>query len=522
MVYLEAWRIATVTPFTNGRMMNYRKLSAALAVATIVSACSEQPVATAPNMSPSFSVSAGSASGRYLVAFTASIPASFASEVAAVGGKLDASLAKFGGAIVSNIDATAAARLSQVAGVQSIDADPMFKLDPVKSKVDASDASLLDLEVASPTAPATAGLYAMQWNMRAINAPAAWNAGKLGSSSVRIGIIDTGIDEGTAAAGIGRNNDLLNRVDRVLSKSFMPVEDTIVQRLFPGAPLYTDLDGHGTNVASQVSSNAINFAGVTSQTKLVSLKACTILPVNPADTVTAPGYCSTSAVFAALAYAVENNIDLVNMSLGGGFMKRDCQGCTSIFNRIVGSTTRAGLTIVVAAGNSGIDLDHDGNFYSTYCSVPGVICVGATGPTSSGAAYTGPFPNVDASSIYTNFGRSSIDVMAPGGNYSVNAQNQIIGVSYVWSLCPRRTAAAYSTTLKVSVAVGPCGAWGFLGTSQASPHVAGLAALLIEKFGRNPGAIERAIEASADQLSSSSVSAAYGNGRINVGRALGL
>ena len=62
-----------------------------------------------------------------------------------------------------------------------------------------------------------------------------------------------------------------------------------------------------------------------------------------------------------------------------------------------------------------------------------------------------------------------------------------------------------------------------VGTSQASPHVAGLAALLIAQMGRgNPAAIKSAILNSADDLGLPGVDPYYGRGRINVARALGL
>jgi serine protease len=498
------------------------KLSPLVAAAALLSACSEQPVATAPELNPSFSVSANDTRGRYLVVFrsSSSIPAKFSDDVAKLGGRVDGTMSTVGAAVISNLTSAAAAQLGRSAGVQSVDLDPTFKLNPQRSI--AADVAATDIkaDLSSPTAPNTAGFYVYQWNMRQIGAPAAWAAGRLGSSSVRVGIIDTGIDEGNPAVSSRRNIDLEGRVDRTMSRSFMPVEDTVVQRLFPGAPLYTDLDGHGTNVASQVASNAFNLAGVTSRATLVSLKACTILPP---DTASDPGYCSTAAVFQAIAYAIENGIDVVNMSLGGGFMKRDCQGCTSIFNRVIGLAQKSGVTIVVAAGNSAIDLDHDKSFYNAYCSVPGLICVGATGATSSGASLTGPFLNPDAPALYSNFGRSALSVVAPGGNYSLNeAGTAIVGISYIWSLCPRRTAGYFDETAGFSKAYGTCSLFGYVGTSQASPHTAGLAALLVELYGRDPGAIQRAIERSADQPGGSAVDPRYGHGRINVARALGL
>jgi len=60
-------------------------------------------------------------------------------------------------------------------------------------------------------------------------------------------------------------------------------------------------------------------------------------------------------------------------------------------------------------------MDHDGNAYKTYCSTPATVCVAATGPTAQGSV-NGPWTNPDAPATYTNFGRSAINVAAPGGN----------------------------------------------------------------------------------------------------------
>ena len=63
---------------------------------------------------------------------------------------------------------------------------------------------------------------------------------------------------------------------------------------------------------------------------------------------------------------------------------------------------------------------------------------------------------------------------------------------------------------------------GLNGTSMAAPHVAGLAALLVEKYGRNPAQIRHAIQSTADDLGENGTDPYYGRGRINVARALGL
>jgi subtilisin family serine protease len=453
---------------------------------------------------PSLNESAGS--DTYLVRFKGNgVPAGFAAQVASLGGEVIFAH-PVGIAAVSGLSTVAAGQLAVSSEIAAVDADAYTLLE----EGDASSVEGADASVESPANPATAVRYPRQWNMKVIQANTAWAAGKLGSSSIKVGILDTGLDY--------LHPDLVGRVDLALSKSFLSAaENARVPAANPGAHEIADLHYHGTHVGSTVVSNGYLAAGVSSGVKLVGLKVCT--PGSAANGWQAS--CPTSGTLAAILYAADNGIPIINMSLGGSFNRRDAsaQGGSgpsflATVNQVFNYAHRKGTTVVVSAGNSKLDIDHDGNGYKSYCSVPTVICVSATGPTSA-VTVNGPWNNIDALASYSNFGRSAISVAAPGGN----------GVAI--------TAACSGTTIYPSILVcrnrffnSPT-SWsafslGISGTSMAAPHVTGLAALIASEGNTSPAHIRSRLQQSADDLGLEGTDPAYGKGRINVANALGL
>jgi subtilisin family serine protease len=217
------------------------------------------------------------------------------------------------------------------------------------------------------------------------------------------------------------------------------------------------------------------------------------------------GGCPGSAIFDGIVWAIEHDADVINMSLGGDFVKSDYPGYVSLINRLFNYARSQRVTIAVSAGNDYADLDHDVNGFKTYCDAPHVICVSATAPASSDDYFYGPFYDVDTPASYTNFGRSAISVAAPGGD----------DYGYVLQACS-------SSSLIISACqASPTYVVWASGTSMAAPHVSGLAALLVEDYGRNPGRIKAAIQQSADDLGQPGTDPYYGKGRINVATAVG-
>lgn len=514
--------------------MRLRDQFVALSSAILFAACSTDAVVS-PMKAPTganLSVSTGSADGNYIVLLKGNSAAGFAEKVAALGGTATYVNVKAGFATVSGLPSSAVAQLSGLSTVADVQADQVVSLEsPVASADAAFDGGPSTIE--SQANPAGASRFAWQWNMRAINAPAAWAAGLLGSSDVKVAILDTGIDyDSFDNLGFPVGPSL---VDDASSTSFMniyvhnstshadslltPHQDTVRadnyvrSTFFPSRHSYTDFNGHGTNVANQVSSKARAIAGVTSRTTLMAVK---VLGSN--------GSGSLGTVLSGVLWAADHGADVANMSLGGAFAKSGNGRIVGIINKVFNYAKQQGMLIVVAAGNSSIDLQHDGNLYVNYCDAPHVLCVSSVGlPTFTG--------NQDTPSFFTNYGKSVIGVAAPGGNASFDASGKIQVTpwpwgndiaSWVWSFCPKdRLAGFTATNVPVPTACASGGRLsGFIGTSQASPHVAGLAALLVAQYGHgNPTLIKQLIETSGDPMP---YNGAFGNTRINVQRALGL
>ena len=232
-----------------------------------------------------------------------------------------------------------------------------------------------------------------------------------------------------------------------------------------------DDEGHGTNVAGIIgakSNNGLGYTGVDWKCKLMALK-----------TQDSSGYGYYSAWASAIYYAVAKGARVLNMSVGGQ------ANSTTIANAI--SYALAHNVVVVACM---MNSNSDTAFYPA--KYTGVIAVGATNPNDTRCN-----PFFWSSTSGSNYG-SHISVVAPG-NYIYGPNNKS-NTDYSWY-------------------------WG--GTSQATPHVAGLAALLLaQDSSRTPAQIKSIIETTAqDQVGLPSEDTPgwdqyYGYGRINAYRAL--
>jgi subtilisin family serine protease len=474
-------------------MRRSASLPVVLLLGALLAGCADQTVGPAGPLAPpgaQLNKATGlSAPGNRMVVFTNAVPDDFSVTVEDLGGKVVSVFDQIGAAVVTGLDDTGALTLRKLQGVQYVEPEPMFTMGPVADPQFAA----MDATPASSSDPTTAYFYPRQWNMRAIHADEAWAAGRLGSADVTVGILDSGLDY--------QNIDLAGLVDLGRSASFVGgypdsygySDDDYVAMYFPGAHPIADIGFHGTHVGATVSSNGMLAAGVTSHVTLIGAKICSV----------ALGYCPGGAITAGLLFAIDQGADVVNLSLGSNLHKSEYPGYTSIVNRLFNYANNHGVTIVVAAGNQGIDLDHDGDLLATLCQAANAICVSATGPTAA-ESVNGPWTDVDAPAPYSNYGRSSIDVAAPGGNAG----------GWVWATC---------STFSLLIPDCQTGYYvlGATGTSAAAPHVTGIAALLVEQYGRNPGRIKAALQQTADDLGVAGTDPYYGKGRVNAARAAG-
>jgi subtilisin family serine protease len=245
----------------------------------------------------------------------------------------------------------------------------------------------------------------------------------------------------------------------------------------------------------------------------VALKACT-----------GEGFCFVDSVAAALRYAGDHGIDVVNMSLFADPYLYYCSndaGQRAMLRQLQSATRYAqqrGVVLVAAAGNEADDLQHPtideispdyppdtaetrrvrNNCRVAPTELPGVVTVSATGPVG--------YPGYDTLiASYSSVGMGVVDVTAPGGDYfsaTNTVQDAVLGAlpntpSVIWDAFDPLEPDLPGITV-----VDHGARYGYLnGTSMASPHAAGVAALIRQQHPDwSPGAVAAALERSAIPL----------------------
>jgi lantibiotic leader peptide-processing serine protease len=336
-------------------------------------------------------------------------------------------------------------------------------------------------------------LESEQWSMMQIQAPEA-HAVQAGWRAVDVGILDSGIDGAHIDFRDDPTDPSRSNVDCARGRDFVPEGPGI------GTPDPCKDNGfHGTHVAGIVAAqaNGVGIVGVAPNVTLVPVKVCD-----------AGGFCYSSASVAGITYAGDAKLDVINMSY---FVDDDKLLASTEFKCMDDPTQRAfrraneralqyarsqGVTPVAALGNSDTDLANPPS--GNQCEVvpaesSGVIGTMALGRNSQKAGYS-------------SFGVGATDVAAPGGaGRNGDCDNTVL------STVPENLYACIQ------------------GTSMASPHAAGVAALIVSQFGTlgsdgdvklSPASVEAFLQGSAIDIGLVGYDKCFGHGRINALRAV--
>ena len=250
--------------------------------------------------------------------------------------------------------------------------------------------------------------YNQKWDLTRMNAPSAWDICD-GSTGVIVAVIDTGVDLD--------HPDLANRI--MDGADFVPGGDDHGGEV-PGDGIDNNFDGwvdgnvgHGSHVAGIIGAQGNNGIGTVGVNLEVTIMPLRVFPVD------GDGGAMVSSICSAIDYAATHGADVINMSLGS-------PSYSSTFHATVLAAVEDGVTVVCAAGNSGVQTEFYPAAYEEAIAVASI-------------------DSDDEKSSFSNYG-TWVDICAPG-------------------------ASIHSTFFDNTYAF--CS-----GTSMASPEVAGVAALI--------------------------------------------
>jgi serine protease len=352
--------------------------------------------------------------------------------------------------------------------------------------------------------------YSLQWNLPAVELERAWDINAGASPSVIVAVVDSGVAytstslrfvQFSARSIEGEIFPALGTVDVPFAAApdlggadrFVSPYDFIWDD-----PQPLDMHGHGTHVAGtigQTTNNALGVAGVAFNVKLMPVK---VIDGFWDEYFESPFVGTDDTVARGVRYAADNGAKVINLSIG-----RDGPPAPVVRSAIEYAVSR-GAFIAVASGNEFLDGNPAPRFADFAQQINGMVSVGAIGSDRQRAVYSNTGPYLELVAPGGDFTRSGVGGMILQQTYDFDFTDTFLNGAGGFRP-PRFDVFAYLYAE---------------GTSMATAHVSGLAALLYQQGITKPSAIEAVMKRSATDLGPAGRDDQYGHGLINARAAL--
>jgi serine protease len=364
----------------------------------------------------------------------------------------------------------------------------------------------LDLDDFRPAGVPNDPDYSAQWNFSSLNMPRAWDISPGGSSDIIVAVVDTGVTMVNQSFPFKIWN---GSAIQTVTMPFTISPGMSTARLTRAADFafftnaVLDMDGHGTHVASTIAETTndnARTAGIAYNTVIMPVKVCTgywdeqILRseagISGRASESDPG-CAISDVADGIEYAARQGAKVINLSLGGPDTLPALRDALTF-------AVQRGAFVAIAMGNN-FEEGNQTNYPAQYAeSIQGVMSVAAVGK------------QLGTRAPYSATG-SYCEIAAPGGNRRADGN---AGLIY-------QTTVDEPSHTSNSPRFDSFDVFGIQGTSMATPHVAGLAALIMSRLpGVTPAQVEAIIRDTAQDIGAPGKDDEFGYGLIQPRAAL--
>jgi serine protease len=366
----------------------------------------------------------------------------------------------------------------------------------------------LDLDDLQPAGVPNDPGYPSQWNFSSLNMPRAWDINPGGSSDIIVAVVDTGVTMVNQSFAFRIWNGSASQIQTVnipftISPGMSSARLTRATDFAFWGNAVLDMDGHGTHVASTIAETTndnARTAGIAYNTVIMPVKVCTsywdeqILrseagipgPASDDD----PG-CSVLDIADGIRYAAEQGAKVINLSLGGPNQSNAMRDALTF-------AVQRGAFIAIAMGNNFED-GNQTNYPAKYAeTIQGAMSVAAVGR------------QLGTRAPYSATG-SYCEIAAPGGNRRADGNSGLIFQTTVDEPDHTSNLPRFDSF----------DVFGIQGTSMATPHVSGLAALIMsQRRGITPAQVEAIIRETALDIGAPGKDDEFGYGLIQPRTAL--